>query len=394
MGNNRKNGDPYRIIIWGPGILGQGCMREIVKRPEFKLVGVLAYSPDKVGRDAGELIGHLPLGVKVTNDPEAIYRLDADVVIWTGYPILDPDAMDAVILRLLESGKNVITPAAYHYPHQHGKAYVEKFEAACRKGNVSLHGTGENPGYWFERMVPTLTGLCTSVESITLVEYAASITSGAETLYGVGYGQLPEEAKANNQALERMWNEFYFVESLDMVCQTTWGRSMDRFELDSTYYPAEKEIVLDKARGDPITMHIKKGHTSGIQHKFFGYLDNQPRVSIQLNWFLRPELSPYPVRSGDYWMIEIEGKPVSMRCQFDLFASLKGEPEYHPGETISMAWYATVAVMMQAIPLVVAHAPGIVLPSVFANCVPDFRALENRKTLVDLHNYGLHNYGK
>jgi 2,4-diaminopentanoate dehydrogenase len=387
MSTPRNSNDPYRIIIWGPGAMGQACIREIVKRPEFKLVGVLAYNDSKAGKDIGELMGIGPLGVKIINDKQAIYAMDADVVIWAGRPAFDPESMDQEVLRLLESGKNVVTPAAYHYPAQHGNAYVQKFLAACRKGNSSLHGTGENPGYWFERMVPTLTGLCTSVEKISLVEYADCGLSSRETLFGVGFGMTAEEAKEKTQYLQRMWQEYYFVESLDLVCQTTWGRSMDRFEVTQKYHPAERDIILDKATGDPTTISIKKGLTSGITNKFTGYVDDEPRVSIQVNWFLRPRNSPFPVKGGDTWTIEIEAKPVSMRCQFDLFASLKGELEFHPGEQVTMAWYATVVPMLQAIPIVVGAPPGIVVPSVFANCVPDFRSLENRKSIVDVHRY-------
>lgn len=385
----RNSNDPYRVIIWGPGGIGRGCLREIVKRPEFKLVGMLCYSESKVGKDAGELIGHAPLGVTLTNDKEAIYAMEADVVIWSGRPAFDPEAMDTEVLRLLESGKNVVTPAAYHYPPKHGRAYVDKIEAACRKGGSSLYGTGENPGYWFERMAPTLTGLCTSVESIFLDEYADCGASGtsAETLYGVGFGMTVEEAEITAKHLRRMWTEFYYVESMEMIAQSTWGRPVERWDVQTGHYLADRDIVLDEAKGDPISMTIPKGRTSGIIHTFTGFIDGQPRVKTRVNWCLRPENSPFPYKAGDVWKIEIEGKPVSLRCQFDAFASLKGETEFQPGEQISMAWYATIVPMIQAIPILVGAEPGIVVPSVFANCVPDFRQLEKRKSLVDQHHY-------
>ena len=49
--------EPYRVVVWGPGYTGSQALREIARRPELRLVGCLAYSPAKVGRDAMELIG-------------------------------------------------------------------------------------------------------------------------------------------------------------------------------------------------------------------------------------------------------------------------------------------------------------------------------------------------
>ena len=173
------NKKPYRVIVWGPGAVGRACLRTLIKRDDCQIVGVLAYSPDKNGKDVGELIDHAPIGVKVTTDKEAIFALQADVVLYAGMLPFDTPSHDSDIIRLLESGKNVVTAVAFHYAHNHGVAYVGKFEAACRKGNASLHGSGENPGFWFERVALTLTGTCSHVEHLQLHEFADLSTSGS-----------------------------------------------------------------------------------------------------------------------------------------------------------------------------------------------------------------------
>ena len=72
---------PYKVILWGPGYTGSQALREIARRPELELVGCLAYSAAKAGRDAMELVGEPPCGVQVTTDKDAVYGLDADVVL-------------------------------------------------------------------------------------------------------------------------------------------------------------------------------------------------------------------------------------------------------------------------------------------------------------------------
>jgi hypothetical protein len=171
------------------------------------------------------------------------------------------------------------------------------------------------------------------------------------------------------------------------VAQSIWGRPLERAAVESLYYPAVKTIVLDKERGDPITMTIPQGLTSGIVNTITGFIDNEPRVKTTVCWFLRAQNAPFPCKANDLWRIEIEARPVSLRCEFEAYASLKGDVEFLPGDPISSAWYATVVTMIQAIPIVVGHKPGFVVPTVFANCVADFRQLETRESLVHHHVY-------
>ena len=46
-----------RVVVWGTGVVGKMVIAEIVRHPEFELVGVGVSNPDKVGRDAGEICG-------------------------------------------------------------------------------------------------------------------------------------------------------------------------------------------------------------------------------------------------------------------------------------------------------------------------------------------------
>ena len=68
--------EPYKVIAWAPGYLGSGVIKELLKRPEFELVGVLAYSDHKNGMDVGEMLGIGPVGVKMTTDQEEIMAMD------------------------------------------------------------------------------------------------------------------------------------------------------------------------------------------------------------------------------------------------------------------------------------------------------------------------------
>ena len=64
--------DPIRVVVWSTGGVGSVAVDGIRHRPDLKLVGVWVHSPDKVGKDAGELVGGDPIGLAATNDADAL----------------------------------------------------------------------------------------------------------------------------------------------------------------------------------------------------------------------------------------------------------------------------------------------------------------------------------
>ena len=50
----------YRVIQWATGFVGQEAVKGVVAHPDLELVGAWVHSPEKVGRDVGELCGHRP----------------------------------------------------------------------------------------------------------------------------------------------------------------------------------------------------------------------------------------------------------------------------------------------------------------------------------------------
>jgi hypothetical protein len=49
--------------VWSTGGVGANAIDAIRRRPDLELVGVWVHSPDKVGKDVGELAGGEPLGM-------------------------------------------------------------------------------------------------------------------------------------------------------------------------------------------------------------------------------------------------------------------------------------------------------------------------------------------
>ena len=72
----------YRVAHYGTGDTGSQALRCVIARPEFELVAHLVHSPDKVGRDSGEIVGVGPVGVRATDSLDEFLAIDADCVAY------------------------------------------------------------------------------------------------------------------------------------------------------------------------------------------------------------------------------------------------------------------------------------------------------------------------
>lgn len=357
---------PYKVIIWGPGIVGSILLKQAIERSDLELVGVLAYSEAKDGVDAGDLVGLTPAGVKVTIDQEAIFGLEADCVFFcpnvTAECEIDSEATNTVC-RLLEGGKNVITSIGWWHPELHSSALAEKLEAACAAGRTSLHATGVNPGWLNERIVVGLTATCTNVSSIRVQEFNdnAQITS-LSMMQAIGYG-LPAGSKP---WMENVGDRGY-SESVALACHLL-GLSVEGVEIEKNYIIADKDYELP-------AVSITKGSIAGLIYKYHAIVDGRRFFTLEEIWYIDRDTCPEAIEgdNGDFYTITIEGEPVSIKAKFELLASARENIRIREGDTVVPAYYATVVPMLQALPVTVGADPGLVYPFHFTNYVPDLR---------------------
>lgn len=131
----------YRVVQWTTGNVGKSSVRAIAANPTLELVGCYAWSPEKVGRDVGELCGIEPLDVKATNDIDALLALNPDSVVYNPM-FADVDEL----VRILEAGINVVGTAGFVTGHFLG-AGRDRIAEACRQGGSTIFRSGINPGF-------------------------------------------------------------------------------------------------------------------------------------------------------------------------------------------------------------------------------------------------------
>ena len=155
-----------RVIQWTTGKVGKLCLRAVLDDPRLTLAGVYAHSPSKAGADAGALCGRAEVGIRATSDIDALLALHADSVLYTPF-----EANLTHVIRLLESGLDVISTNLFLNVGGIQGEVREKLLDACRRGDSSLYITGINPG-WINSVVTTMTAVCRKVDYVGLVESA------------------------------------------------------------------------------------------------------------------------------------------------------------------------------------------------------------------------------
>src|SRR6266540_2940540 len=187
----------YRVVQWSTGNVGRLALHGIVQHPDLELAGVLVHSPDKAGKDAGELADLPPIGVTATSDPDEILALGADCVSYTATGDLRPDDAVADMARILEAGTNVVATSVVPlvYPPSAPRRYTEPLESACKAGDVSCFTSGIDPGFANDLIPFAFLGACERVDSVRVMEILDYSTYlQADVLFDImGFGKSLDE---------------------------------------------------------------------------------------------------------------------------------------------------------------------------------------------------------
>jgi hypothetical protein len=161
-----------RVVVWGTGHLGRDGLRMVIDHPDLELVGVHAWSKEKVGMDAGEIAGVGPTGVRVTDDVDELLSLGADCVAYFASSANRDAETTADVVPFLQRGTNVVTISHFdlQYPAYGQPECVDPIREACERGGSSIFLTGEDPGFGFGQHLFTLLSVAGHVERIDLIE--------------------------------------------------------------------------------------------------------------------------------------------------------------------------------------------------------------------------------
>ncbi|OBA82952.1 dihydrodipicolinate reductase [Mycobacterium sp. 1164966.3] len=330
----------YRVVQWTTGNVGKCSLEAVAAHPSLELVGCYAWSPEKAGRDAGELCGIAPLGIAATNDVDALLSLKPDCVVYNPMWINVDE-----LVRILSAGVNVVTTAAFITGHNLGEGR-DRILAACQQGGSTIFGSGVSPGF-AELLAIVSAMVCNRVDKVTVSEAAdTTFYDSPDTEKPVGFGQPIDHPELQQMAAN---GTAIFGEAVRLVADAL-GVELDDVRCVSEFAQTTADLDLG-------SWTIPAGCVAGTFISWQGIVGDKTLIDLNVRWRKGQTLEPDWKIEQDGWVIQVDGQPtVTTKVGFL-------PPPYFQAETIAdfmVIGHIMVAMPpVNAIPAVVAAAPGI-----------------------------------
>jgi hypothetical protein len=341
-----------RVAHVGTGNVGGLALAELITNPQFELTGVCVSTPDKVGRDAGELCGvgleaGTITGIAAVKDLDEVLAARPECVVYCAMGDTRlPDAM-ADVMRILAAGINVVgsSPGLLQYPWGvMPDKYIARVDAAAQQGNSSIFISGVDPGFINDLIPFALAGTCRHIEHVRCMEIADYATyDGSEVMFYMGFGRPLDDVPMLLQpgVLSIAWGT--------AIRQLAAGLGIEVDEITESYQrePAPEDFEIAVGR-------VPKGTLAALQFEIRGMVNGRPAIVIEHITRLRPDLRPdwpQPAAGGGSYRVEITGEP---SYAVDIV------PSSRKGDHNHAAIVGAAGRIVNAIPAVIAAPPGIV----------------------------------
>lgn len=338
--SNSKAQPRIRVVQWTTGKVATQSIKAILERPNLELVGLYAWSPEKAGKDVGELIGlGRTLGIQATHDIDALIALQPDVV---AYMPLHPDVSH--MAKLLHAGIDVVTTASFITGRGYGAEAKKILEDAALAGGASLFGSGINPG-WVDSWVASASSACKEVNLVRITEsFNIGMWAGDANQDVIGWGR-PANDPGHAADLEKA--TLPFGDAVEAVAHM-FDFTLDEVRCETEFAHATQDLDLP---GRP----VKKGTVAGVVARWLGIAGGVPVIELNAQWTLSDDITP-PWDIGMAYNIEIRGTPqIKLRAEV-----LPDDMSLPMEELIATGFIITALPVVNAIPAVFAARPGIV----------------------------------
>ncbi len=300
-----------RLILYGLGPIGIG-IAEVALQHRHTIVGAVDIDPQKAGRPLSELISGAP-SVPIQRTVDPLLGAGADVVLHSTQSRLQQIVPQ--VMPLLEAGLSVIsTCEELSYPWHHHPKEAATLDEVAQAHGARIIGLGVNPGFVMDALPVMLTAPCREVRRITVERIVDVGLRRVPLQRKVGVGLTPEAFRQG--VAEGRIGHVGLPQSVAMVA-AAMGWTLDR--IDESIEPEEDQ------------QHSARG----LHQLCRGMRDGEALVTLELTMATGVERPRDAVR--------IDGvPPVTM----EIAGGIHGD-------------VATWSIVVNAIPLVLAAAPGL-----------------------------------
>ncbi|MEM3580724.1 MAG: hypothetical protein QXH40_06700 [Candidatus Bathyarchaeia archaeon] len=320
--------EEVKVVLYGVGAVGSLIARALLEKKGVKIVGAIDVAKDKVGKDLGEILGlNRDLGITVSSDVDTtLSKTKPDIAIHATSSYLKDTYPQ--IASIIKHGVNVVsTCEELSYPYYSEPKIAKELDKLAKKHDVTVLGTGINPGFLMDTLVITLTAACQKIEKIEAVRVMNAATRRLPFQKKIGAGLTVEEFK-QKIAKGEITGHVGLEQSVAMIADAlAW--ELDEIKAE----PVEPVIAKEPVESDFI--RVETGKVAGSRQTAKGIMKGKEVIVL--------DFQAYIGAKEEYDAITIRGVPTIKQ---------KIQPCVH-GDA------GTVAVIVNSIPKVLKAPAGL-----------------------------------
>jgi len=330
--NDAAPTEKVRVGLCGLGSIGKHVGKLLLDhRQGFEIVGAATKEAGAIGRPLKDVVGaKREAGPLVVEHLDDVLAQNPTVVVYSTGSFLRETADD--IVAVATAGAHLVSPCEeLAFPYNRFPEHARRIDEAARANGVTILGTGVNPGFIFDALLATATGVCWDVSAIRGRRVVDVVGFGENIHLRLGIGYTREEFERGHRD-GTIAGHVGFPESIEMVCERL-GLDLDG-PVEEVFEPLVAETAAPTRYGA-----IEAGRTEGFIQRAIGTVKGETRVQLELVLHLRPQSAG--VEPAD--TIEIDGlHPVRLTLKPGMDAIL-----------------ATSAQLVNSIQVVLNSSPGL-----------------------------------
>ena len=285
----------FNIVQVGLGPMGKLITRLILQRENLSLEGVVDIDPTLLGKNLSQILDdEKGNNLIIESDLKRLLaNKNIDVTIISTSSSLEKVA--PLIIQAVKSGSNVISICEeLSYPYKYYPKLSNELNALAISNNVTIVGTGINPGYLMDLLPIVITAPCQSVKSIKVTRMMNSAKRRAPFQLKIGTGLRKEEFHEKISKKE-ITGHVGLTQSIQMICDALG------FEYDEIKEFPPEAILTDKDFSTSYGEKVPKGNVCGLRSKAVAKKENITLIIL--------DFVAYAGEHEEYDSIEIEGTP-------------------------------------------------------------------------------------
>ncbi|MCK4380630.1 MAG: dihydrodipicolinate reductase [Candidatus Lokiarchaeota archaeon] len=286
---------PFTIIQVGLGPMGRLIATLLLKRRNIDVKGVIDINPQFIGEKLSKFCDvEDKLELVIESNLEVLLSKEkVDVVIIATSSSLEKVA--PLIKQAVNSGVSVISICEeLSYPFKLYPKLSEELDVLARSNNVTVVGTGINPGYLMDLLPIVITAPCQNVKSIKVTRMMNSAKRRESFQRKIGTGLSPEEFHQKISQKE-ITGHVGLTQSIQMIV-TALG-----FQYDEIVEFPSKEVITEKEFITSYGETVPKGYVCGLQSKAIAKKGETEIIIL--------DFVAYAGDHEEYDSIEINGNP-------------------------------------------------------------------------------------